>query len=195
MTVKAASAIRQSTSRVIGASAVQSGRTSAPGEDLWQKYTQYLTSIPLLGLTLDISRMRFSDQFLQSMEAPMHRAFDAMAALEKGAIANPDENRIVGHYWLRKPELAPDAHIAAQIQKGIADVKEFAAYVHSGVVHPPTSTKFSQFVVVGIGGSALGPMFVADALGDPATDRMRVYFIDNTDPDGIERVLKSLGGK
>ena len=27
--------------------------------------------------------------------------------LEKGAIANPDENRMVGHYWLRAPERAP----------------------------------------------------------------------------------------
>src|SRR5688572_19756750 len=195
MSVKAASANRPSASNVIRASAVQPGRTSAAGEDLWQKYMQHLTRVPLLGLTLDISRMRFDEQFMHSMEASMHRAFDAMAALEKGAIANPDEKRMVGHYWLRKPELAPDAHIAAQIQKGIEDIKEFAGYVHSGVVHPPTSTKFSQFVVVGIGGSALGPMFVAGALGDGATDRMRVYFIDNTDPDGIDRVLKSLAGK
>ena len=29
------------------------------------------------------------------------------AALEKGAIANADEKRMVGHYWLRAPELAP----------------------------------------------------------------------------------------
>jgi glucose-6-phosphate isomerase len=38
-------------------------------------------------------------------------------------------------------------------------------------------------------------MFVADALGDPATDRMRMYFIDNTDPDGIARMIRSLSGK
>ena len=44
-------------------------------------------------------------------------AFEAMAALEAGAIANPDEQRQVGHYWLRAPELAPDPaageHISA----------------------------------------------------------------------------------
>jgi glucose-6-phosphate isomerase len=48
---------------------------------------------------------------------------------------------------------------------------------------------------IGIGGSALGPMFVADALGDPTADRMRVDFIDNTDPDGIDRTLRRLGGR
>ena len=49
--------------------------------------------------------------------------------------------------------------------------------------------------VHGIGGSALGPMFVADALGDPASDKMRIDFIDNTDPDGIARALQRLKGK
>jgi glucose-6-phosphate isomerase len=37
-------------------------------------------------------------------------------------------------------------------------------------------------------------MFVADALGSPSRDRMQIEFIDNTDPDGISRVLESLTG-
>jgi glucose-6-phosphate isomerase len=48
---------------------------------------------------------------------------------------------------------------------------------------------------LGIGGSALGPMFVADALGTPGGDRMKVHFIDNTDPDGIARALAGLAGR
>ena len=48
---------------------------------------------------------------------------------------------------------------------------------------------------IGIGGSALGPEFVADALGHPLTDKMYVHFIDNTDPEGIARVLASLEGE
>jgi glucose-6-phosphate isomerase len=38
-------------------------------------------------------------------------------------------------------------------------------------------------------------MFVADALGNPVTDRMRIDFIDNTDPDGIARTLQRLAGR
>ena len=38
-------------------------------------------------------------------------------------------------------------------------------------------------------------MFVADALGNPATDRMHVDFVDNTDPDGIARTLQLLAGR
>ena len=37
-------------------------------------------------------------------------------------------------------------------------------------------------------------MFVGDALGNPGSDRMRVHFIDNTDPDGIARMLGTLEG-
>jgi glucose-6-phosphate isomerase len=38
-------------------------------------------------------------------------------------------------------------------------------------------------------------MFVADALGNPEADRMQIYFIDNTDPDGIARTLQLLTGR
>src|SRR5262245_42556483 len=82
---------------------------------LWERYQKHLCSAPSLGLTLDISRMRFEDGFIERMAAPMQRAFEAMAALEYGAIANADENRMVGHYWLRAPELAPTSAIATEI--------------------------------------------------------------------------------
>ena len=163
--------------------------------NLWTRSRQYLCRIPAIGLTLDVSRMRFDEQFLERMAAPMKRAFEAMDELERGAIANPDEKRMVGHYWLRAPELAPKPEIAAEIEKTVADVKAFAASVHSGSIRPPTTTRFTRVLVVGIGGSALGPMFVADALGEPAKDRMHVDFLDNTDPDGIARLLQSLAGK
>jgi len=48
-------------------------------------------------------------------------------------------------------------------------------------------------MAIGIGGSALGPMFVHDALGEPGRDRMKFSFLDNTDPDGIARELDAIG--
>jgi glucose-6-phosphate isomerase len=162
---------------------------------LWKRYQRYLSRIPALGLTLDISRMGFPDGSLDHLDLNMVAAFRDMDALEKGAIANPDEKRMVGHYWLRAPDLAPTREIAAEIRKTIADVKAFAAEVHAGKVRPPKAERYTGVLCVGIGGSALGPMFVADALGDPATDRMRIDFIDNTDPEGIDRALRRLKGK
>ena len=162
---------------------------------LWKRFQQYLCQVPSLGLTLDVSRMRFEDGFLERMAAPMQRAFDAMDALERGDIANPDENRMVGHYWLRAPDLAPSPAIAAEIRSTVAEIKRFAGAVHDGTIRTPEGLRFTRVLSIGIGGSALGPMFVADALGNPSSDPMKINFIDNTDPDGIDRILHGLAGR
>ena len=39
--------------------------------NLWKRFQQYLCQVPALGLTLDVSRMRFEDGFLERMAAPM----------------------------------------------------------------------------------------------------------------------------
>ena len=161
---------------------------------LWQRYQRHLCRIPALDLALDVSRMRFEDDFIERMSPTLNGAFDAMDALEKGAIANPDENRMVGHYWLRNPDLAPSAEIAAEIRGTIADIKSFASGVHGGGIRPPAAARFTRVLCIGIGGSALGPMFVSDALGEPSSDRMQIDFVDNTDPDGIARLLRKLSG-
>ena len=163
--------------------------------DLWNRYKSQLCLVPSVGLSLDISRMPFDDGFFTRMAPAMEKAFTAMDALEKGAIANPDENRMVGHYWLRAPDLAPTAEITAEIRGTLTAIKTFAAKVHAAEIKPQTAGRFTQLLSIGIGGSALGPMFVADALGHGATDKMVPHFIDNTDPDGLAHVLSRLGDK
>lgn len=163
--------------------------------DLWNRYDKYLCVSPAVDLTLDISRMDFDEGFFERMAPAMRKAYDAMEALERGAIANPDEKRMVGHYWLRAPHLAPQPEIADDIRHTLQRIKAFAAEVHAGVVPRPGLPRLKRLLCIGIGGSALGPMFVADALGNPATDRMRPYFVDNTDPDGIARTLLGLSGR
>jgi len=74
--------------------------------DHWKRYRQSLCRVDSLDLTLDISRMHFDERILTSMEPAVQRAFADMDALESGAIANPDEKRMVGHYWLRAPQTA-----------------------------------------------------------------------------------------
>jgi glucose-6-phosphate isomerase len=159
---------------------------------LWERYKKYLCVVPSVGLTLDVSRMKFADDFLERMRTPLQSAFDAMDALEKGAIANPDEKRMVGHYWLRAPELAPEPALTQAVRDTVAAVHRFAEDVHAGRVKPQQAERFTHLLLVGIGGSALGPQLVADALGG-ASDKMHVAFFDNTDPDGMDRVVAQLG--
>ena len=157
---------------------------------LWQRYQDWLYYHEGLGLYLDVSRMGFDDAFVRKLQPKFDKAFQNMAALEGGAIANPDENRMVGHYWLRDPELAPTAELRQEIAQNLEQIEAFAQKVHSGEIHPPGGTKFTDILSIGIGGSALGPQFVAQALAPFPS--LAIHFIDNTDPDGIDRVLTQL---
>ena len=55
-------------------------------------------SFPDFGFWADFSFVDFRDDYLQSMQEKAVEALHAMQRLENGAIANPDENRMVGHY-------------------------------------------------------------------------------------------------
>ena len=140
----------------------------------------------------DFSFVDFSDGYLDSMSESISKALTSMNELESGSIANPDENRMVGHYWLRNPELAPNDDLTHAIRETLAKVKKVAQAVHAGLLQSPQGP-FTDLLVIGIGGSALGPQFVGKALGHPNTDKLRVHFFDNTDPDGIDHTLSEIG--
>ena len=168
-------------------------KTTLPtGRALWDRFRKLAIHCPSVGLWLDPSRMRFEESFLAEISGPMGLAFRRMAELERGAIANPDETRMVGHYWLRDPDRAPTAEIRDEIRGTLRAIKDFAAKVHAGKVAPQTAPRFRNLVVVGIGGSALGPQLANDALSSPR-DPLKFYSVDNTDPDGIRRLLDVLG--
>lgn len=157
----------------------------------WAHFQEHYHHYPELGFSLDLSRLPLPAAFTAAMEAPMQEAFAAMRALEGGAIANPDEGRRVGHYWLRTPALAPTPEIRAEIEDTLRALRAFAADVHAGTIAGPRG-RFRELLVIGIGGSALGPQLVAHALGQPRRDKMAVHFLDNTDPDGIDLVFAQL---
>lgn len=101
---------------------------------LWKRYVDWLYQHKELGLYLDVSRVGFSDEFIEEMEPRLQKAFKDMEELEKGAIANPDERRMVGHYWLRSPHLAPNSFLRLQIENTLEAVCQFANDVVSGKV-------------------------------------------------------------
>src|SRR5215203_3224036 len=103
----------------------------ATAQEWWQRFCQTRISDRGLGFALDVSRVRFQDHDLTPLWPRMTQALAAMQQLEAGAIANPDENRMVGHYWLRAPQLAPTPAITEEIRATQAAVSAFAAKVHS----------------------------------------------------------------
>ncbi|KAM1519826.1 hypothetical protein TB2_022269 [Malus domestica] len=131
---------------------------------LWRRYVDWLYQHKELGLFLDVSQVGFTDEFVSKMEPQFQVVFKAMEELKKGTIANPDEGRM------------------------------FSNDVVSGKIKPPSSpeVRFTQVLSVGIRSSALGPQFVAEelALDNPP---LKIRFIDNTDPGGIDHQIVQLG--
>jgi len=106
-------------------------------------------------------------------------ALDAMAALESGALANPTEGRQVGHYWLRDPDRAPTPELANSIRE-----------TWNRIASLDTSS-MTDILLLGIGGSSLGPQLAISALQSP-NHAMRFHVIDTADPVAIEKHLQSV---
>ncbi len=160
----------------------------------WEHFCQNHFDFPGLTLSLDTSRVGWPRPEDAPAFSALESAFAAMQALEAGAMANPDEQRQVGHYWLRSPELAPTSEQRAAIEASHEQIRQFVGEVHRAELVGSTGKPFTQLLLIGIGGSALGPQLVANALGG-SSNPMQVHFFDNTDPDGMDRVLEALEGQ
>lgn len=171
--------------------AIKHGDMNDQLQQRWERFQKYHLHCPELGLSLDISRMNFGEDFLENLESAMKKAQAEMAELERGALANRDENRMVGHYWLRNPSLAPQPEIAQAIEQTVLKIDKFSEAIHSGSIRG-SGGKIENLLVIGIGGSALGPQFVAKALDHPGKRKLKLFFIDNTDPDGIDQILAEI---
>ncbi|MCF0103786.1 MAG: glucose-6-phosphate isomerase [Eggerthellaceae bacterium] len=145
-------------------------------------------------LELDWQAIGMDKDFIFDNSDKLQAALDAMDQLEAGAIANPSEGRMVGHYWLRNSDLAPTPEIKKEIDDAKAKVKTFAADVLSGKIVSERGGKFENLLVAGIGGSSLGSKFVYEALKCFANG-LKLFFMDNTDPDGMDATFEKVRAK
>ncbi|MFN9645786.1 MAG: glucose-6-phosphate isomerase [Cyanobacteriota bacterium] len=159
---------------------------------LWQRFQSLLWYDPSLGLWLDASRMALSTADLQALQGRCDASFQAMAELEAGAIANRDEHRQVGHYWLRDPQRAPTPEVRDLISGEIDRLDRFGREVRGGVITVPGGTAFTDVLWIGIGGSGLGPLLIIRALQRQG-EGLPFHFFDNVDPQGMSATLAALG--
>ncbi|MDR1367028.1 MAG: glucose-6-phosphate isomerase [Puniceicoccales bacterium] len=160
--------------------------------DIWKHFCDHYFHFNAIGMGIDVSKIDTFDNILAKIDR--EKIFKEMAALESGAIANFDEHRMVGHYWLRNPAIAPSNNLKTAISEIWNTLDRFVYAVHSGDICGQ-SGKFKNVLCIGIGGSALGPQLACKALCHGPRNRMALSFIDNTDPDGIDFALAQLDGK
>jgi glucose-6-phosphate isomerase len=111
-------------------------------------------------LSLDLSKMSLSEGWIEPLLPALSQALEAMKELEAGSIANADEKRMVGHYWLRNSKLAPTNEISTQIENSITQVEQFAEKILTGEISSKGGN-FKNVLIAGIGGSALGPQLLS----------------------------------
>jgi len=161
---------------------------------LWRRFQDLLWYDPAGGLWLDASRMALSAADLETLEPRAAAAFQAMAELEAGAVANLDEHRQVGHYWLRDPDRAPNPETRELIRGEIERLDTFGREVRGGVLTAPGGAPFTDVLWIGIGGSGLGPLLIIRALQRHG-EGLPFHFFDNVDPQGMSATLAALGSR
>jgi glucose-6-phosphate isomerase len=137
--------------------------------------------------------LNFSKQATLEMieNSKWQKAHQELLELEQGEIANPDEKRMVGHYWLRNSDIAPSEEIKNLIISTKEDLKNFAKKIVSGDIKSSSGKNYKYCLLIGIGGSALGPQFIEQALAK-SNKPLKFYYFDNTDPAGMADVVASI---
>tara|TARA_Y100001968_G_scaffold321506_1_gene356027 strand:- start:24691 stop:26292 length:1602 start_codon:yes stop_codon:yes gene_type:complete len=168
--------------------------SSSDSKSQWDRFCDLLWYNENLGIWLDISRMNINTNDLQKLNPSIEKALVSMQELERGSIANKDEGRQVGHYWLRNPTLAPNETVMKDISNQILDIENFGREVLDSKIKNNNDNKFTDVLWIGIGGSGLGPLLIVESLQDHAKG-LDFHFLDNIDTDGISKKLKSIGNR
>ena len=119
--------------------------------DKWLRYCDLLYSNDSLGFWLDISRMNVEKSDFEKFKDIYSKAFDSITSLENGSIANFDEGRQVGHYWLRNPQIAPTQKITESISNEIHEISKFGSSILNGEITNSDGKKYTDVFWIGIG--------------------------------------------
>lgn len=140
---------------------------------------------------------RVTDQVMDALIdlAKESKALEKMKRMQDGEVMNfiegfPSENRKVLHTALRDffdhPQKSESAQKAKeQALQEIEKLKHFLEKIDK-------ENRFTDFILVAIGGSELGPKALYLALEHLRKPNRRVHFIGNIDPDDTAETLKSL---
>ena len=132
----------------------------------------------IAGLRVDFSRQHLSEQALGQATAALQRQGldNARVGLLSGATINTTEKRAAWHTVLRLPASQQPVGVAADL----LEAKTLAQAMINGSQLLPGAKPIKHIIVLGIGGSLLGPQVLSHALG-PQQSHFDMHFIGNID--------------
>jgi glucose-6-phosphate isomerase len=155
-------------------------------------------SLRLGDVLLDYSKNRITDEtmgllFDLARETGVESLRDAMFA---GRAINTTEGRAVLHVALRnrsnRPITVDGTDVMADVNRVLDQMRAFSDAVRDGTWTGATGKPVTDVVNIGIGGSDLGPVMVAEALKPYWHDRIRPHFVSNVDGTHMAETLRGL---
>jgi len=153
------------------------------------------------GLTVDLSKQRWSDDTLEHLLTLAREAGvpEAIEGLLSGRRVNKSEDRPALHTALRLPEGAKldvdGEDVAAAVHESLAQMEALVARLHAGQWRGATGKPIQRVVNLGVGGSDLGPQMVTHALADfrpHDIHRLKVHFASTMDGSQLVDYLSRL---
>lgn len=121
---------------------------------------------------------------------------EAIESMFKGELINETEDRAVLHTALRNrsnnPVFIAGEDIMPEVNRVLAKMQNFTEQIHSGKWVGFSGNRITDIVNIGIGGSDLGPVMVAEALKPYWNHGITPHFVSNVDAAHIVETLKNL---
>ena len=155
-------------------------------------------TLDAVGLSLDFSRQRVSDEVLSELRALAEQrgVSTARAAMLAGAHINNTEDRAVLHTALRRRRdqslLVDGQDVSADVHAVLDRMGAFAERVRSGEWKGATGQRIHTVVNIGIGGSDLGPAMAHLALRAFSDRGLEFRFVSNVDPTDLAEAVRDL---
>lgn len=146
----------------------------------------------------DYSRQLVNPVIMQNLiklanEANLKEKIEAMFNGEK---INKSEDRAVAHTALRnisnKPVIIDGQDVMPKINKILKKISDFSFEIQTGLRLGYTDESIENIVAIGIGGSFLGPQYLAEACKTSAIEGMNLFFIANIDGAEFIEITKDL---
>jgi glucose-6-phosphate isomerase len=155
-------------------------------------------SMEAAGIHLDYSKNRITDETVGLLLA-LAREVELGGWIDRmfsGEHINNTEDRAVLHVALRNvsggPVMTNDADVMPGVRQVLDQMAHFATRVRSGEWTGHSGKPITDVVNIGIGGSNLGPLMVAEALRPYHGEHLHTHFVSNVDGTHIVETLKNL---
>jgi len=155
-------------------------------------------TIGAAGLSVDLSKNRLTNKTLDLLlalarEADLARWIDRLFA---GEAINTSEGRAAMHMALRAGPSAvmtvEGVDVMPAVRAELERVAALSAAVRAGSHAGFDGQSISDIVMIGIGGSYLGPALAVEALAGAVPSGPRIHFLANVDGGALERLLAGL---